>query len=363
MDNEWRLLNLGEINWLDTQAIYHALALFQSQNNTPNTLVITWPNRSLVCVGLHQVLEHSVELEYIESQGLPLVRRSTGGGSVFLDNNQVFYQVICSKKEYRQSLQEFYKYFLTPTVSTYNYFGIPAEYSPINDIIADGRKISGNGAVSYDNSRILVGNFIFSFPSKEMSKILKVPEEKFRDKIANSLEERMGSFEFFLETVPTKNLVVQEYIRNFETDLGIKLVEGSLTNDEKRLLEDIKETYQKEDWLYYVEKDKRDLFQQKIMKDTYFAQTTKKFQGGLMQLFIHFDESKIAEIIISGDFSLSPPNILEELQYSLEGIKVDENEIYRTLENFFISKEVDIPGISITDITQLIIETYLKLRK
>jgi len=363
MEKEWRLINLGERNWLETQAIYHALALVQDEFQTPNTLVITWPNTPLVCVGLHQVLTQSIELEYIQKQGLPIVRRGTGGGSVFLDKNQVFYQIICDKKEYPHNLRDFFEHFLMPTVNTYQDFGIPAEYSPINDILANNRKISGNGAVTYGNSRVLVGNFILSFPFKEMSKILKVPEEKFRDKIAKSLEERMGSFSFFLDEVPSKDNVVEKYLKNFQEDLEIKLIEDSLTREEEEKLQDIMRLYQEDDWLYYVEKDKRDLFQQKIKGETYFTHSSKKYPGGLLQLFIHFDKAKIEEIVLSGDFSLSPPNILEELQNSFIGLKVNQASLDNMLTNFFVSKKVDLPGITTKDIAQLIVETYSRIKK
>jgi lipoate-protein ligase A len=275
----------------------------------------------------------------------------------------VFYQLICKKTDYQQNLREFYEYFLTPTVTTYNYFGIAAKYSPINDIVANGRKISGNGTVTYEKSRILVGNLIFSFPSKEMSEILKVPEEKFRDKVASSLEERMGSFSHFLDKTPSKNDVVENYLDNFQEDLQIKLVEGSITFEEQNKLQEIMQLYQEEDWLYYVEKDRRDLFQQKIKGDTYFTHTDRKFPGGLLQLFIHFDEGKIAEIIISGDFSLSPPDILEDLQASLIGLEVGISEIEKVLREFFKSRSVDLPGIEISEIAQLIVETYQRIRK
>ena len=363
MLKKWRLLDLRESNWLETQAIYHALALYQNQKNTSNTLIITWPDNPLVCIGLHQVIEQSIDLAYINTKNLPIVRRGTGGGSVYLDSNQIFYQIICKKEDYNQSLKDFYEYFLKPTVETYTDFSIPAEYSPINDVIAKGRKISGNGAVTYGNSRVLVGNFIFSFPFSEMAKILKVPDEKFRDKIAKSLEERMGSFEFFLNDFPTKDEVIQRYLTNFQEAVEIELVEGFLLEEEKAKLEEIKQLYKKKEWLYYVEKDYSELFQQKIKGDTYFTFTEKKFQGGLMQLFIHFDNNKISEIIISGDFTISPPFILNEIQENLKNIDINESKITQKLEYIFSTNDIDLPGISIDQISDLIVETFNSIKK
>ena len=363
MTSEWRLINLGEIEWIDTQAIYHALALVQDQFDTPNTLLINWSNKPFVCVGLHQIIDNSIEKEYIKSQNLPVVRRGCGGGSVFLDSNQVFYQIICRKEEYNFDLRNFYEFFLRPVVETYRYFNVPAEYSPINDIVAQEKKISGNGAVTYGNSRILVGNFIFNFPSKEMSKILKVPDEKFRDKIAKSLEERMGSFSYFLENPPSKEEVIQKYIELFQEKIDVNLEIGTLSKIEKEKIVEIRNLYKQNEWLDYVEHEKRTMIQQKIMGGTYFTFSERKFQGGLVQLFIHFENNQISDLVISGDFTISPPLILSELQNHLIGQEVESTILIEKIKLFFRDKEVDLPGISIEELVKLIIDTYKKIKQ
>ena len=102
------------------------------------------------------------------------------------------------------TIAEYYKILLTPVVSTYRAQGLEAVYEPINDIVANNKKISGNGAATLGNSRILTGNFILSFPSQEMAQVLRVPDEKFRDKVAQSLEDRVGSFESLIGKKPER---------------------------------------------------------------------------------------------------------------------------------------------------------------
>ena len=108
MAEEWRLLNLGKIPWIRTQSIYHAVALLQEELKTPNTLIINWPDSPFVCIGLHQVIEISVDLANIAKLNLPYVRRACGGGSVYLNDDQLFYQIICRENEYPSKLQKFY---------------------------------------------------------------------------------------------------------------------------------------------------------------------------------------------------------------------------------------------------------------
>ena len=363
MSKKWRLLNLGEVPWKRTQSIYHALALTQEELKTPNTLIIIWPDKPFVCIGLHQIIDTSIDLENITSMNLPYIRRACGGGSVYLNNEQIFYQIICEEKEYPKEMLEFYKLFLTPVVETYKHFGIPAQFVPVNDVVADNRKISGNGSVTFNSSRVLVGNFILDFPAKNMSKILKVPEEKFRDKIASTLEERMGSFKYFLKNIPSKGEIIKEYIVNFEKKLNIELMEGELLQEEIDKIKEIDNLYDTDDWLYYVERTGRETYQQKIKSGTYFTSVIKKLPGGLINLFLHFDGDKIKDVIISGDFSLNPPFILHEIEEGLKGTRIEYDAIRIKLGLLLDENNVEMPGIQREELAKLILKAFENLKK
>ena len=79
---DWRLLDLKGLPGIRTQSIWHALALVQNEQYLPNTLIISWPKSPVVCVGLHQIVDLSIEKEYVSKKNLEVVRRAGGGGSV-----------------------------------------------------------------------------------------------------------------------------------------------------------------------------------------------------------------------------------------------------------------------------------------
>jgi hypothetical protein len=83
---------------------------------------------------------------------------------------------------------------LQPVIDTFRQFGVTAEYKPINDIVNNGRKISGTGAAQVDEMLILVGNFIQDFNYEIMSKCLRAPDEKFRDKVHKTMYENLTTF-------------------------------------------------------------------------------------------------------------------------------------------------------------------------
>ena len=121
--------------------------------------------------------------------------------------------------------------------------------------------------------------------------------------------------------------------------------------------------YVENKWLYYVEGEGDEILQQKIKSGTYFIFNEKKFQGGLFQIFAHFEDDHIADIILSGDFSISPPFILSIIQEKLKLQKVKEEIITERLQEVFKEYQVDLLGITIKEIVDLILETYISLRK
>ena len=184
------LYNLGKVPWLESQLIYHALAGLGRES-----LCLVSPSTPYVCIGFHQDLEQEVDLDFCEQNGIPVFRREVGGGAVYLDGNQLFFQLILDKEnpEIPRSKEAFYKKFLQPIIAVYRSIGIPAEYKPVNDLLAGTRKISGTGVGEIGDCIVFVGNLIMDFNYEMMARVLKVPDEKFRDKIHKTLEENLST--------------------------------------------------------------------------------------------------------------------------------------------------------------------------
>ena len=114
-------------------------------------------------------------------------------------------------------------------METYRAFGVQAEYRSINDIITkEGRKIAGEGGGNIGDCMVFVGGILLDFNYKAMSRILKVPDEKFRDKVFKTMEENLTTMRKELGTVPPREEVVKVLKESFEKRIG-RLKEGSLT--------------------------------------------------------------------------------------------------------------------------------------
>ena len=90
-----KLYNLGHVPWLDSQLIYHALPRLGEEG-----LILLAPADPYVCIGCHQDVDQDIDLDYCRSNDIPVFRREVGGGGVFLDGAQLFFQLVLHKEIY-----------------------------------------------------------------------------------------------------------------------------------------------------------------------------------------------------------------------------------------------------------------------
>lgn len=347
---------------IKTQTIYHAVGIaMERYKDIPNTIIICWPADPIVCVGYHQIISEEVNLKYCNKHNIPIVRRCLGGGAVYLDKGQLFYQVISrlDSKKIPKKVSDLYRVLLKAPVKTYREIGIPAEYEPVNDIVAEGKKISGNGAAMVAGARILTGNLIFDFNFDEMVNILKVPSEKFRDKIAKTLRERLGTMRNFLgDNIPSRNKVKSLLIENFEKTLDVNFtITNSLSTKEQEINDELLTLYQSENWLNLPLKRRTTLLSKrkvKISSSTQIYESVYKAAGGLIRLILEVADNRINDIIISGDFSSEPMNAPAIIENQLIGQPLSEEKIVEIIERVYEEQKIETPGISPQDFTKSI---------
>jgi lipoate-protein ligase A len=343
---------LDKVSWEHSQMLYHAAAYLQHE-----ALFILRPATPYVCTGFHQDVEQEIDLEYIEQNKIPVFRREVGGGAVFLDGEQLFFQLIIrnDRQEVPVNKGEFYKEFLQPVVDTYREFGMPAEYKPVNDIIANGRKVSGTGAAEINDMVILVGNFILDFDYETMSKCLKVPDEKFRDKVFKTLFENLSTFQREIGSKPDSKQLGDSLAKKYETILGKmewKLeVSPELVKEADRLFE---ERISKE-WTYGNDHRKTENRDIKIRDGVQVVQRMFKSPGGLIRVSYINENDIIKEVHISGDFFFFPANDLPRLETKLDGVPYNHELVLQAIKKFYDENSVDSPGVQPEDLTEALI--------
>ncbi|MBU7013674.1 MAG: hypothetical protein HXS52_04140 [Theionarchaea archaeon] len=367
---EWRLLTLDQKDGYYIQSVYEAVARAVTETHAPNTIILIYPESPYVCIGIHQELEKEVDVEYCNQHSIPVVRRQTGGGAVYLDSNQQFYQIVVHKDDPAVPLgvEPFYSKFLQPTVNVYQHFGLPAVYRPINDVLIQRRKASGNGAVTFDDAIVLIGNVIFDINTEVMVNVLKVPSEKFRDKMVQSLEKYMTSFRRELGAVPDRKTVVDRLVEEYQKLLGVSLAPGELTALENEYLSGIIARLESDQWLHKTSQRRERLLSLVKAKCTKVAGGVMVCEAShkadkLIRITIETAHGRINDILISGDFFYEPAESLEKLENELIGMKIRKKVLAEKIDTFLEKEGITLAGVTAKDFVEAILRAQSKVKR
>lgn len=348
----FRVIDAGTVPWLDSQVIYHAVA--SSMNETSDgALTLVNPSTPYVCIGYHQELEKEVDVEYCREHGLPITRRQVGGGAVYLDEHQLFWHIIVPRSQAPYRIEEVYTRYLAGPVNTLRAMGIPAVHRPVNDIQVEGRKIGGTGAATIGDAMVVVGSLIFDFDYELMAHVLKVPSEKFRDKVYQSLREYLTTIRRELgANAPTWEEGKQLLIANIGKALGQEMQYSTLTEHERVAMTQWRETLTSEEWLYQPGGLQRRGV--KIAEGLHIREAAHKAPGGLIRATIRTREQTLDAVTLSGDFFMYPQESLSALEQSLTETPLREQALRERATLFWQDHQIQAPGVTPEDISRVI---------
>lgn len=344
------LYHLGHVPWEDSQLIYHALAYLGMEG-----LILLSPASPYVCIGYHQDVNQEVDLEYCRANDIPVFRREVGGGAVYLDGRQLFYQLVARKDNplAASDKESFYRRLLAPVVRTYTELGVPSRYKPVNDIVTEaGRKISGNGAAHIGDSVVLVGNLIFDFDYDTMARVLRVPDEKYRDKVHRSLYENLTTMRREQETLTGEDEAVAALVRQFEVELGA-LEARALPAMVRRKAEELRSRFLSEEWLHGRARRSPAGREVKIAAGVHVVQRVYKAPGGLVRAILEVREETIESVAITGDFFFYPEQGLADLERALQGCRMAD--VSTTIAGFYARRGIDSPGLAPAQLSAILL--------
>ena len=346
-----KILKLDKLPGQQSMLVFHALARIGFEG-----MVIVSPEIPLASIGYFQDAKKEVDIAYCKKAGIPVMRREVGGGATYLDETQIFYQLIWQKgrSKFPSKIKDVFSYLSQPVCDTYRDFGIKTRFRPENDIITkDDRKIAGEGGGDIGDRMVFVGGILTDFDYETMSKILKVPDEKFRDKIHKSMKENLTTMKRELGTMPDRDEVVQSLIQNYEGLIG-KLKPINLTKDTIDKMIEIERWFTSDEFLY--KKTPRIPKGVKIREGVEILYTIYKARGGLIRTAQEIKSDVIENISISGDFQLYPKSELSGLENDLKKTKRKDKKILSKVEDFYDKHEIESPGVEPEDVTDAIME-------
>ncbi|MFH1588674.1 MAG: lipoate--protein ligase family protein [Candidatus Diapherotrites archaeon] len=248
---EWRLLKTGFNDAFTNMAIDEAISKMHSEIKKPTIRFYGW-NPSAISIGYFQGLKEEVEIQKCEELGVDIVRRITGGGAVFHEK-ELTYSFVCSEESgiVSKNILDSYIKICNSLVLGFKHLNLEAKFVPLNDIIVNGKKISGNAQTRRDKNVLQHGTILMEVDVDKMFSMLLVPDEKMKGKLIENVKQRVTSIENELNKKIEFETVSKAMQKGFEENFEIILMQEELTQEELKLAEKIREErFAKKEWNY-----------------------------------------------------------------------------------------------------------------
>ncbi|MBY9020529.1 MAG: lipoate--protein ligase family protein [Candidatus Lokiarchaeota archaeon] len=253
---EWRFLPLETRSGYWNMALDEAILDAVIKQEAPNTLRFFKWNPSTISIGRNQSLSNEVNVNFAKESGFNIVRRITGGGSVFHDNTrEITYSIVCPTRflgnlNAKKVIEQFEKIEEGIILALTNY-GLKPETGVINcpAIFLDGKKFSGNAQVRKKGYLLQHGTILLDLDPELMYSVLKAPHNVSKSKMVKSVYAKCIGIKDKLEFYE-ENDFLSSLKAGFESTLGIKLKNGVFTDNELILAKSLVSTkYSSKDWL------------------------------------------------------------------------------------------------------------------
>ncbi len=187
---KWRVVEMEACDAYTNMAIEEAACEGVRNGTSPPTIRFYCYKPRAVSIGCFQSIRDEVNLDVCKNSGTDVVRRWTGGGAVYHDQ-EITYGVIAPLKMFPKNIIESYRLVCGWIVKALGNLGIEAEFRPINDILVGGKKISGSAQTRRGGVLLQHGTLLYDLDLATMFSVLNVSREKISDKLIKSAEERV----------------------------------------------------------------------------------------------------------------------------------------------------------------------------
>ena len=225
-----RIIDLGEVSYLETQSVYHAVAACMDEK-TPDTVILCRPDSPYLCFGYHQSSLQVLDEVAVQNAGYPVMRRRLGGGLTYLDRQQQFYQCVFHRSRSPVIPARVYASRLNPPISTLRKMGLWAELRYTNEIEISGRRIAGIGGGIISEASVVVGNVLNDFEYEAMAGILNVPCREFRELALWAMRQRITTLKLERRDNAWTGLA-ELLIDAYESEFNMTAVHDELTDRE-----------------------------------------------------------------------------------------------------------------------------------
>lgn len=236
-----RVIDFGSVTPLRSQTLWHAVA-YGVSDSQPVTLSFARPSAPYVCLGYHRDLAE-VDLRYCEAEGIPVYRRMVGGGPVYLDDGQLFFQICLPAAAVPGVRMQALRLLLEPAVAAFRSVGVAASLDENGEICVGDRKICGHGAGQIEDAVVLCGNLIERFDHERATRVLALDDPAQR-------AETLRLMRRYVAATPADPAAFQAALADaYAGALALDPAPGGLTAAEELCLAGLDDQFTSAQWL------------------------------------------------------------------------------------------------------------------
>lgn len=294
-------------------------------------------------IGRHQALSREVRVDYCRAHGIGIVRRITGGGAIYFDEGQLGWSLVFDRATLGiASLSDLAREICEAAAAGLGTLGIDARYRPRNDIEVGGRKLSGTGGFFDGNTLFYQGTVLIDLDPQRMVAALNVPEAKLARRGLDCAAQRVVTLKELLGEAPDIATVQDALLAGFASRLGIHPAHGEITAHEEALAGG-----------YHDAEIGTDAFVAEIddpgaSGDVFVGSRTGA--GGTVTAYVRMEGprgGRIREVLVSGDFFVTPPRTVFDLESALRGVA--PAQVGDAVEAFFARADVGLLSVAPAD--------------
>lgn len=343
MSADFRIIDTGVREGRANIAFDASLIELRQANKVPDTIrFLRFPPTALL--GRHQDLSREIDVDYCNNHGVGTVRRITGGGAIYLDEGQLGWEIVFHRSALGiAALPELAREICNAVAAGLSTLGVDARFRPRNDIEVDGRKISGTGGFFDGDILIYQGTVLVDLNPEHMVSALSVPESKLKKRDLDSASMRVVTLKELLgDKLPDIPTIKQAIVDGLCEHFGISARSGDISAAEETLAQQ-----------YFDDEIGSDEFVAEIDNpgaDAGVFAGSHTGPGGTVNAFVKLEgapRSVLQRVLISGDFFVTPPRVVFDLEAHLQGCNLDD--VDASLESFFAQTEIDTLSVAPAD--------------
>lgn len=289
---------------------YFALEKYISEKLLKNDEVFffLWQIKGVV-FGKNQIIENEINLDFVKKNNINFFRRPTGGGCVYNDPQTPLFSIIAPYKDKHFNFRQY----LGKIIEAFQQLGINLEFSGRNDILFNGKKVSGNSFIKNKNSIIIHGTILYDCDIYTMVRCITPSNEKLVSKGISSVTSRVTNLKEYLNGITQTQLMC--FLENYLTNKKYVLNET-----ENNRVEEMSQVYASPEWLYFKH-------------PAYSKKLKQKFEWGILEILLFLKQGKIEKMILNGDFFHKEDNLelftvyFKDVLYNKENLQKILNQV------------------------------------